>query len=217
MATESYSNINSVYTISPNTFKKRSSTLAEYLTEPRGQIFFDARPWKTERITNEAKALQLLAERTKIPIPQLIRYGQKNDGSMFLEMSRVDGVDLLSVASECRKPRGVRHNNGGACNKCLEIAQANAMHFIQTVLLIELAKLRSNATGLDGFVIPPPWVVESVDTRPHWEVKTSLDEEFVFIHGDLNPGNLIMDPDTLTVKSVVDWEHSGYFPPGFQR
>ena len=91
------------------------------------------------------------------------------------------------------------------------------MHFIQTVLLPVLAKLRSNETGLDGFVLPPPWVVESVDTRPYWEVKTSLDKEFVFTHGDLNPSNLIIDPDTLKVKAVVDWEHSGYFPPGFQK
>jgi len=26
-----------------------------------------------------------------------------------------------------------------------------------------------------------------------------------------------MDPNTLTVKCVIGWEHSGYFPPEFQK
>jgi Ser/Thr protein kinase RdoA (MazF antagonist) len=55
------------------------------------------------------------------------------------------------------------------------------------------------------------------DTRSHWDVKTSSREEFVFTHGDLGPDNLRIDPDTLTVKCVIDWEHSGYFPSGFQK
>lgn len=126
---------------------------------------------------------------------------------MFLEMSRIDGIDLSEVGKECRKPAGVRHNYGGECDKCMNIAKANAEHFIQTVLLPELAKLRSDTRGLDGFVLPPAWMLE-YDTRSHWDVKTSSYEEFVFTHGDLGPDNLRMDPNTLTVKCVIDWEHS---------
>jgi hypothetical protein len=203
MATESYTTIHSGYKFTAYTFEKRSRTAAEYHAQPYGNGWFDARHWKTERIVNEANALKLLAERTKIPIPQFIKCGKNNDGSMFLEMSRVNGIDLSEVGKECQKPGGVRHNDGGECNKC-------------RVLLPELAKLRSNKTGLDGFVMPPAWMLE-YDTRLHWDVKTSSYEEFIFTHGDLGPDNLRMDPYTLTVKWVVDWENSGYFPPGFQK
>ena len=79
---------------------------------------------------------------------------------------------------------GVRHNDGGECNKYMNIAKANAEHFIQAVLLPELAKLRSNQIGLDGFVLPLAWMLE-YDTRLCWNAKTSSYEEFVFIYGDL--------------------------------
>ena len=216
MATKSYATIHSAYKLSPNTFEKRSRTAAEYHGQPSGDVWFNTRHWKTERIVNEAKALKLLAERTRIPIPQFIRCGQNDDGSMFLEMSRVDGIDLSEVGKECQRPGGVGHNDGGECNECRNIAKANAEHFIQTVLLPELAKLRSNKTGLDGFVLPPAWMLE-YDTRLRWDIKTSSYEEFVFTHGDMGPDNLRMDPYSLTVKCVIDWEHSGYFPPGFQK
>ncbi|KAG4427651.1 hypothetical protein IFR05_016866 [Cadophora sp. M221] len=199
MATKSYTTIHSGYKLSPCTFEKHSRTAAEHYTHSCGDVWFNTRHWKTDRIANEAKALKLLAERTRIPIPQFIQCGQNDDRSMFLEMNRVDGIDLSEVSKECQKPGGVRHNDGGECNKCKNIAKANVEHFIQTVLLPELAKLRSNKTGLDGFVLPPAWMLE-YDTRLRWDVNASSYEEFVFTHGDVGPDNLRMDPYTLTVK-----------------
>jgi hypothetical protein len=74
---------------------------------------------------------------------------------MFLEISRVDGINLSKVGKECQRPGGMRHNNGSKYNKYKNIAKANAEYFIQTILLPELAKLRSNKIGLDGFMLPP--------------------------------------------------------------
>ncbi|KAL8701651.1 MAG: hypothetical protein Q9201_004783 [Fulgogasparrea decipioides] len=216
MPTQQTSTVHSVYELSSTTFKKRSRTFSEYSTVPGGDVFFNTRHWKTERIVNEARALKLLAEQTRIPIPRLIQCGQNPDGSMFLEMSREDGIPLSEVDEECRKPGGVRHNSGGKCNACMDIAKANAAHFIRTILHPELAKLRSNTTGLNGFVLPPAWILE-YDIRSQWDSKTSSKEEFIFIHGDLGPDNLFMDPSTLTVKCVIDWENSGYFPQQFQK
>ena len=59
-----YTTIHSGYKLSPYTFEKRSRTAAEYYAQPCGDVWFNARHWKTERIVNEAKALKLLAERT---------------------------------------------------------------------------------------------------------------------------------------------------------
>ena len=135
---------------------------------------------------------------------------------MFLEMSRVDGIDLSKVGKECQKLGSVRHNDGGEYNKYKNIAKANAEYFIQTILLPELAKLRSNKTGLDGFVLPPAQILE-YNTQLRQDVKTSLYKEFVFTYSNVCPDNLTIDLYTLTVKQVVNQEYSGYFPPGFQK
>ena len=179
MTTLSYTTIHSGYKLSAYRFQKRSRTSAEYTAQPFRDAWFKTRHWKTERIFNVAKALQLLADRTRIPISKFIQCGQNDDGSMFLEMSRVDGIDLSEVGKKCQEPGGMRHNDSGKYSECKNIAKANA----------ELAKLRSNRTGLDGFVLPPAWMLE-YDTRSHWDVKTSSRKEVVFIDGYLGPDNL---------------------------
>ena len=216
MATITSCTIHSVYELSPTTFKKRSRTQAEYYAQKGGEIFYRTRPWKNERIRNEARALILLAD-TKIPTPRYIRSGENADGTTFLEMSREDGIELSEVGQSCHMPGTAEgHSFSGECNLCKEIAQVNAKNFIETILLPELAQLRARTTGLEGFVIPPAWMLET-DTRDHWEPLTLSSEEFIFIHGDLGPSNLLIDPETLAVKCVIDWEHSGYFPPQFQK
>lgn len=33
------------------------------------------------------------------------------------------------------------------------------------------------------------------------------------IHGDLGPHNSIMNLEALEMRSIIDWEYSGYLPP----
>jgi aminoglycoside phosphotransferase len=40
---------------------------------------------------------------------------------------------------------------------------------------------------------------------------------YVFQHGDLAAHNIIMDPRTVQVKALIDWEHAGFSPPGMER
>lgn len=41
--------------------------------------------------------------------------------------------------------------------------------------------------------------------------------DLVFSHNDLNVDNVIVDPDTLKIKAIIDWEYAGFYPPGFDR
>lgn len=34
---------------------------------------------------------------------------------------------------------------------------------------------------------------------------------------DIAAHNIIMDPQTLQVKALIDWGYTGYFPPGMER
>lgn len=36
--------------------------------------------------------------------------------------------------------------------------------------------------------------------------------EFGFCHGDLSQSNVIVDPGTLNVEGIVNWEYAGFWP-----
>lgn len=62
----------------------------------------------------------------------------------------------------------------------------------------------------------PPWPAEDIDrllvvAESAQELLDAIDRSCV-VHSDLNPKNLLIDAETLTVAAVVDWEfsHSGH-------
>ena len=42
------------------------------------------------------------------------------------------------------------------------------------------------------------------------------DEEHAFCHNDLGQHNIIVDPKTLKIAAILDWEFSGFFPSWFE-
>ncbi|KAH6653147.1 hypothetical protein BKA67DRAFT_536841 [Truncatella angustata] len=93
--------------------------------------------------------------------------------------------------------------------------------FIQGTVLPQLEKLTSRNRGIHGFVMPPSWL--SPDIQPPWIGKKRWETlpleslEYVFQHGDLAAHNLIINPQTLQVMTVIDWEYAGCFPPGMEK
>lgn len=47
-------------------------------------------------------------------------------------------------------------------------------------------------------------------------MKTRETKDLVFCHNDLSTHNVIVDPATLKVKAVLDWEYAGFFPKEFE-
>ena len=43
-----------------------------------------------------------------------------------------------------------------------------------------------------------------------------LSESFSLRHGDLTASNIIVDPQSIRVKAVLDWEFAGYYPREFE-
>jgi aminoglycoside phosphotransferase len=52
--------------------------------------------------------------------------------------------------------------------------------------------------------------------RPEWKMKPRESEDLVFCHNDLSTHNIIVDPETLKVKAVIDWEYAGFYPQDFE-
>ncbi|CAG8976840.1 hypothetical protein HYALB_00009105 [Hymenoscyphus albidus] len=188
---------------------------------PDGTPFIWFRSWNHERITNEAKALELVSQ-TKIPVPKLLDYGEYSDGRRYLVTEFISGVRLKEFLHRgCSMATGQKHTDSTPCETCLNQAYLNALQFIEKTVFPELAKLTSQERGIDGFVMHPQWL--SPDTEPPWKGKESWKtlplekSSYVFQHGDLGAHNIMMNPETLQPIVLFDWEYAGYFPPGMER
>ena len=88
----------------------------------------------------------------------------------------------------------------------------NVNDFFHTTVLPQLQSHRSRTLGaLRGVVFPAERVSER-DKRTAWQKGA---ECFVFCHYDLAPQNIFVDPKSLRVITLLDWEYSGYFEAEF--
>ncbi|KAI0103251.1 kinase-like domain-containing protein [Nemania sp. FL0031] len=207
----SYESNDVSYEITATTFKK-TSRLPFNDPYPDGTPFTWFRSLNHERITNEAKALVLVHNKTTIPVPRLLEHGQLPDGRRYLVTEFIDGLTLKGMHSQgCLKGAGQKHTEDTPCKKCLDQAHSNALDFIANIVLPQLAKLKSQQRGIDGFVMPPSWLAP--DAQPPWKGKRSWQT----IPLEKRTQNIILDRQDLQVKALIDWEHAGYFPPGMER
>ena len=49
-----------------------------------------------------------------------------------------------------------------------------------------------------------------------WKQRLSAEEQFVFCHCDLSQDNILVNPQTLQIVAVIDWEYGGFFPQGHE-
>ncbi|WEW60159.1 hypothetical protein PRK78_005644 [Emydomyces testavorans] len=201
------------YIITTTTFIKCGLRPDQLKRNIRGELII--RLWAEERLMHEAAALKFISEKTTIPVPKVIGCGRRA-GVPYLELERIDGIMFEDVGEICRMPHQAGHHPGEPCSTCQQIATTNVERFITDVVLPQLSQLKSKTTGFNGFVIPPVWMLE-YDRRPRWEPKTSETAEYIFVLGDLSAHNIMCDPVTLEVTYLYDLEHSGFFPPEFQR
>ncbi|EZF25601.1 hypothetical protein H112_02171 [Trichophyton rubrum D6] len=47
--------------------------------------------------------------------------------------------------------------------------------------------------------------------------KARVENEFVFCHNDLSQNNVIVDPNSLKIRAIIDWEYAGFYPAYFDR
>ncbi|KAF2416667.1 hypothetical protein EJ08DRAFT_654679 [Tothia fuscella] len=205
------------YSFTCTTFIKREIPLEKrHISRMTGKPVVN--PFLAERFENEAAALNLIRHHTSIPVPDLKGCGRDENGNLYLETALVPGVRADMAGDECRMPTPHRPDGQktGECSKCGELARQNCDHFIKETLYPELSLLKARSTGLKGNVIPPTFVL-GFDARERWEPKESTCAEYFMTHGDLALHNIMVSLETLQVVSILDWEHSGYFPPDFQH
>lgn len=171
-------------------FIKRSLRPKEFRTGHRGLHIPRLRK---ERLLNEAESLQYIRRYTTIPVPT-VYCDFEDDDAYYLITEYIEGVNMASLSED----------------------QKAIVHKELQGYLEELKSLKSSrAGGPSGIVIPPYRVLRLTETD-HWYLRPSDQEDYVFCHNDLSQHNIIVDPNTLKINAIIDWEYAGFYPPYFE-
>lgn len=80
-----------------------------------------------------------------------------------------------------------------------------------------LQALQSNRTGGPfGILSPPPRATQYFPRGNVWSAADVPGWNLVFCHCDLSQSNIIVDPATLKIDGIIDWEYGGYWPEFFE-
>jgi len=85
--------------------------------------------------------------------------------------------------------------------------------------LATLKTLKSDVPGVPGeTLLCPPARVSGIRWKPNscWRPKPETKGEFIFCHNDFAQQNIIVDPKTLKITAIIDWEFSGFYPSWFE-
>ena len=179
-----------------DTFTKREQSAREVMFTSQGKRVM--LPQSSERLLNEYKTMKFIAARTTIPVPKVLAF-KRVWGAYQLVMERVQGISLDCITGDERAD-----------------AVISAAKFITTLVIPQLQSLKSHTMGaLTGTVILPDRII-SRDNREHWAIRSECTPKFTFCHNDLAQHNILMNPDTLQVEAVIDWEVSGFYNPDFE-
>ncbi|KAI0429904.1 hypothetical protein F5Y09DRAFT_309098 [Xylaria sp. FL1042] len=147
--------------------------------------------WKTD-----AAILVYLREKTNVPLPRLQSVFE-DDGAFYHSTEYVDGV-IMSELTEEKK----------------QVVTKELLQHVAT-----LQSLRSDTPGVPGesLLCPPQRV-----TSGQWKVNScwrprEKKGDYVLCHNDLGQHNIIVDPETLKINAIIDWEFGGFWPKWFER
>lgn len=147
-----------------------------------------------ESLKNEADTLRFLRRRTNIPVPLLFSDFEYDD-AYYLITEYIEGVSMADLPEH---------------QKDVVIAELEGH-------LAQLKTLRSNRMGGPSGIVIPPYRVLCETERDDWsQLRTSDHLEYVFCHNDCSQHNVIVNPDTLKIAAIVDWEYAGFYPEHFE-
>ena len=171
-------------------FIKRSLRPKEFKTGYRG--LYVPRLAK-ERLVNEAAALRYVSKNTNIPVPKVYCDFQ-DDEAYYLIMEYVQGVSMSDLKDEQKRI----------------VEEEIKLH------LGVLHNLKSQTLGGPSGIIIPPYRVTLKTENDTWVLRESESNEYVFCHNDLSQQNIIVNPDTLKINGIIDWEYAGFWPEYFE-
>lgn len=164
-----------------------------------------------QRWKNDAAILQYLAAHTDIPLPRL-QCVFEDDGAFYHCTEPVEGVSMneLSEADKTVVKKELVQHIATLRSRRSDVPGVPSLHKVgEQHEAGELAQSLLCAPERVSNV----WWKPTICCRPRADVKG----DFVFCHNDLVQHNVIVDPDTLKIKAIIDWEFGGFWPEWFER
>ncbi|KAL8827232.1 MAG: hypothetical protein Q9170_007094 [Blastenia crenularia] len=197
------------YEVRASTFTKRQLRPHETTLNRFGEVSQYA--FNTERLENERDALIFISQNTTIPVPRFVNWSVDDDGVASLVVELLDGRMMDWLMNDLLD--GVQLTGEEKTT-----LQRNVDSFVEDTVLPQLGDLRSKMMGqLGGVLFSPPAISEA---GPRFTkaplARHATTERYVYCHNDLAPHNIVIKPDSLEVLCLIDWEYSGFFPPGFE-
>jgi len=171
-------------------FMKRSLRPQEFKVGERGVHVPRA---GKKKLMNEAASLRFIAEKTDIPVPALCDEFE-DSGAYCLVTRYVEGVKMTDLTPE----------------------QKNIVMEEIEVHLASLQRLKSATIGGPSGLVIPPHRATTKTKNDTWILRSSTVDEYVFCHNDLSQQNIIVDPATLKIAAIIDWEFAGFYPAYFE-
>jgi serine/threonine protein kinase len=173
-----------------NAFIKRCLRPREFLHGPQG---IHIPRLRKESIKNEADTLRFINRHTEIPVP-LLFCDFEDDDAYYLITEYIEGVSMADLPEHQKDVVVVELRNH----------------------LARLKTLKSNRMGGPTGIVIPPYRVLCETERDDWRLRPSDHAEYVFCHNDCSQHNIIVNPTTLKIAAIVDWEYAGFYPEYFE-
>ncbi|KAG6148720.1 hypothetical protein E4U37_007338 [Claviceps purpurea] len=154
-------------------------------------------PYIADRLRNEAAVLQFVAKHTTIPVPEFLALWEEN-GLVHLKTALVEnGIELRNVDESL-----------------FSTAIMSVTAQLESDILPQLRRLRRNFMGSPDPELPviPPRRFWQAKEKRVWPSMTKDTDEYVLCHTDLDRQNILVDPNTFKIVSILDWETAGFFP-----
>ena len=192
-AVQCWTNHEQEFRIDDNEVYKRSLRPTEYKITQWNEPYVP--PLGIERLANEAACLRFIREQTSIPVPDVLQACEDN-GAFVLVTQRLPGVEMRELSPE---------------------HQAIVMEEVQGYVEV-LQKLGSGRLGgPTGLICPPQRGMRYFPVDQKWAAPSlSAESDLVFCHCDLPQSNIIVDPESLKVEGVIDWEYGRFWPKIFE-
>ncbi|KAI1174943.1 kinase-like protein [Nemania sp. FL0916] len=149
---------------------------------------------RNETIKNEADSLRYIRQHTNIPVPR-VYCDFEDDDAYYLVTEYVEGVGMSDLTEDQKAV----------------VRDELESHFTT------LRTLKSDRLGGPSGIVIPPYRVLRRTEKDDWHLTPSNHNEYVFCHNDLSQPNVVVDPDTLKVNAIIDWEYAGFYPAHFER
>ncbi len=178
-----------------NLFIKRTLRKHEWLELESGLV---VRPSGAmpQRYRIDVAVQKYLREHTNIPVPAFATT-YEDDGAMHLAEEFVPGVQMDELTDGERK-----------------VVEKELLQHLAT-----LKSLRSDTPGVPGeeLAVPPQRVCDfHYKYHSCWRPRNGVKGDFVMCHGDLGQHNVLVDPKTLKITAIIDWEFGGFWPEWFE-